>query len=103
MNIRKNDTVLIIVGKDRGKKGRVRFAYPKKERILVEGINFVKKHSRARGAVRQAGIIEREAPIHISNVMLLCAKCGKPTRVGSRLLADGRKVRFCRTCGEVVD
>jgi large subunit ribosomal protein L24 len=103
MNIRKNDTVLIIAGKDRGKKGRVRFAYPEKERILVEGINFVKKHSRARGAVRQAGIIEREAPIHISNVMLLCAKCGKPTRVGSRLLADGRKVRFCRTCGEVVD
>jgi large subunit ribosomal protein L24 len=103
MNIRKNDTVLVILGKDRGKKGRVRFAYPKKERLLVEGINFVKKHSRAKGAVRQAGIIEREAPIHISNVMLVCAKCGKPTRVGSRMLADGRKVRFCRTCGEVVD
>jgi large subunit ribosomal protein L24 len=103
MDIRKNDTVLVILGKDRGKKGRVRFAYPKKERILVEGINFVKKHSRAKGAVRQAGIIEREAPIHISNVMLVCSKCSKPTRVGSRELADGRKVRFCRTCGEVVD
>jgi large subunit ribosomal protein L24 len=103
MNIRKNDTVLVILGKDRGKKGRVRFAYPKKERVLVEGINFVKKHSRARGAVRQAGIIEREAPIHISNVMLVCSKCSQPTRVGSRELADGRKVRFCRTCGEVVD
>jgi len=103
MDIRKNDTVLIIAGKDRGKKGRVRFAYPKKERLLVEGINFVKKHSRARGAVRQAGIIEREAPIHISNVMLICAKCNKPARVGSRFLADGRKVRFCRVCGEVVD
>jgi large subunit ribosomal protein L24 len=103
MNIRKNDTVLVILGKDRGKKGRVRFTYPKKERILVEGINFVKKHSRAKGAVRQAGIIEREAPVHISNVMLVCAKCGKPTRVGSRTLGDGRKVRFCRTCGEVVD
>jgi large subunit ribosomal protein L24 len=103
MDIRKNDTVLIIAGKDRGKKGRVRFAYPKKERLLVEGINFVKKHSRARGAVRQAGIIEREAPIHISNVMLVCSKCNKPARVGSRFLADGRKVRFCRVCGEVVD
>jgi large subunit ribosomal protein L24 len=103
MNIRKNDTVLVILGKDRGKKGRVRFAYPKKERILVEGINFIKKHSRAQGAVRQAGIIEREAPIHISNVMLVCSKCSKPTRVGSRELTDGRKVRFCRTCGEVVD
>ena len=103
MNIRKNDTVLVIAGKDQGKRGRVRFAYPKKERLLVEGINFVKKHSRARGAVRQAGIIEREAPIHISNVMLICAKCDKPARVGARFLADGRKVRFCRVCGEVVD
>lgn len=103
MNIRKNDTVLVIAGKDRGKRGRVRFAYPKKERLLVEGINFVKKHSRARGAVRQAGIIEREAPIHVSNVMLICAKCDRPARVGSRFLADGRKVRFCRVCGEVVD
>ena len=103
MNIRKNDTVLVVVGKDRGKKGRVRFVYPKNERLLVEGINFVKKHSRAKGAVRQAGIIEREAPIHSSNVMLICSKCNKPVRVGSRFLADGRKVRFCQSCGEVVD
>ena len=103
MDIRKNDNVLVIAGKDKGKRGRVRFAYPKKERLLVEGINFVKKHSRAKGAVRQAGIIEREAPIHISNVMLVCNKCDKPARVGSRFLTDGRKVRFCRSCGEVVD
>jgi large subunit ribosomal protein L24 len=103
MNIRKNDNVLVIAGKDKGKTGRVRFAYPKKERLLVEGINFVKKHSRARGAVRQAGIIEREAPIHISDVMLICSKCNKPARVGSRFLTDGRKVRFCRVCGEVID
>ncbi|HUT97368.1 MAG TPA: 50S ribosomal protein L24 [Dehalococcoidales bacterium] len=103
MNIRKNDTVLVIAGKDRGKKGRVRFVYPKKERLLVEGINFIKKHSRAKGAVRQAGIIEREATIHISNVMLMCSKCNKPVRVGARFLADDRKVRFCQSCGEVVD
>lgn len=103
MDIRKNDNVLVIAGKDKGKRGRVRFAYPKKERLLVEGINFIKKHSRAKGAVRQAGIIEREAPIHISNVMLVCNKCDKPARVGSRFLTDGRKVRFCRSCGEVVD
>lgn len=103
MDIRKNDTVLVIAGKDKGKKGRVRFAYPKKERLLVEGVNFVKKHSRAQGAVKQAGIIEREAPIHISNVMLLCNKCNKPARVGSRVLADERKVRFCLSCGEVID
>ncbi len=103
MNIRKNDNVLVIAGKDKGKTGRVRFAYPRKERLLVEGINFVKKHSRARGAVRQAGIIEREATIHVSDVMLICGKCNKPARVGSRFLADGRKVRFCRVCGEVLD
>jgi large subunit ribosomal protein L24 len=103
MDIKKNDNVLVIAGKDKGKTGRVRYAYPKKERLLVEGINFIKKHSRARGAVKQAGIIEREAPIHVSNVMLVCSKCNKPARVGSRFLSDGRKVRFCRVCGEVVD
>jgi len=103
MNIRKNDTVLVIAGKDKGKKGKVRFAYPKSERIMVEGINFIKKHSRARGAARQAGIIEREATIPVSNVMLVCSKCNKPARVGSRFLADGRKVRFCRSCSEVMD
>ena len=103
MKIRKNDTVLVIAGKDKGKKGKVRFAYPKDERLLVEGINFIKKHSKARGQVRQAGIIEREAPIHVSNVMLLCAKCSHPARVGLRFLADGKKVRICRSCGEVID
>jgi len=103
MNIRKNDMVLVIAGKDRGKKGKVRFAYPKDERLLVEGINFIKRHSRARGAVRQAGIIEREAPIQVSNVMLLCNKCNHPVRVGFHFLADGKKVRICRSCGEVID
>ncbi len=103
MKIRKNDTVLVIAGKDKGKKGKVRFAYPKDERLIVEGINFIKKHTRAIGKVRQAGIIEREAPIQVSNVMLLCNKCNHPTRVGFRFLADGRKVRICRSCGEVID
>jgi len=103
MKIRKNDTVLVMTGKDRGKKGKVRFAYPKDERVLVEGINFIKRHTRARRQVRQAGIIEREAPIHVSNVMLLCNKCSHPTRVGLRFLQDGRKVRICRHCGEVID
>ncbi|MFC2060573.1 50S ribosomal protein L24 [Chloroflexota bacterium] len=103
MNIRKNDTVLVIVGKDRGKKGKVRFAYPKNERLLIEGINFIKRHTRARGQARQAGIIEAEAPIDVSNVMLLCNKCNQPTRVGFRFLGDGRKVRICRSCREVID
>jgi len=103
VKIRKNDTVLVIAGKDKGKKGKVRFAYPKHERVIVEGINFVKRHTRARGAVRQAGIIEQEAPLHISNVMLVCTKCNRPSRVGSRILADGRKVRLCHSCQEVID
>ena len=103
MKIRKNDNVLVIAGKDKGKKGKVRFAYPKDERLIVEGINFIKKHTRARGRVRQAGIIELEAPIPVSNVMLLCNKCNHPTRIGFRSLEDGRKVRICRSCGEVID
>jgi len=103
MKIRKNDTVLVIAGKDRGKKGKVRFAYPKDERVLVDGINLIKRHTRARGTVRQAGIIEREEPIRVSNLMLLCNKCNRPTRIGFRFLKDGRKVRVCRSCDEVID
>ena len=103
MKIRKNDTVLVIAGKDKGKKGKVRFAYPKEGRIIVEGINFIKKHSRARGQVRQAGVITLEAPIQASNVMLLCQKCNQPTHVGFTFLEDGRKVRICRSCKEVID
>ncbi len=103
MKIRKNDTVMVIAGKDKGKTGKVRFAYPKKERIMVEGINFIKRHVRARGRVRQAGIIQLEAPIPVSNVMLLCSRCNRPTRVGFHFLEDGRKVRVCNRCSEVID
>lgn len=103
MKIRKNDTVLVITGKDKGKKGKVRFAYPKDERVLVEGVNFIKKHSKARGQARQAGIIDLEAPVHISNLMLLCDKCNHPTRVNFRFLEDGKKVRVCCSCREVID
>ena len=103
MKIRKSDTVLVIVGKDKGKKGSVRFAYPKDGRVLVDGINFIKKHARAVRQLRQAGIIEQEAPIHVSNVMLLCSKCNHPTRVGFRFLEDGNKVRVCLVCHEVID
>ena len=103
MKIRKDGTVIVVTGKDKNKSGKVRIASPKNERLLVEGINFIKRHTRASGQVRQAGIIEREAPIHISNVMLLCSKCNHPTRIGSRFLKDGKKVRFCHSCGEVID
>lgn len=103
MKVRKGDTVVIIAGKDRGKKGKVRRVLPMEERVIVEGLNMVKRHSRTRGRARQAGIIELEAPIHISSVMLLCSKCGKYARVGFRFLSDGSKVRVCRSCGETID
>jgi large subunit ribosomal protein L24 len=103
MKIKKNDTVLVITGKDKGKKGKVRFSYPDKNRLMVEGINMLKKHTKARGQVRQAGIIETEGTINAADVMLVCSKCNKPARVGYRILQDGRKARFCRACGEVVE
>ncbi len=103
MKIRKNDNILVIKGKDRGKTGKVRFAYPQKKVLLVEGVNLIKKHTRATGNVRQAGIIEREAPVPLANVMLLCSRCNHPARIGIRFLEDGRKVRFCYACGEVID
>ena len=103
MKIKKNDTVLVISGKDKGKKGKVRFAYPDTQKVMVEGVNMVKKHAKARAQVKQAGIIEREASIAAADVMLLCSKCNKPARIGIRILQDGRKARFCRACGEVVE
>jgi len=102
MRIRKNDNVIVIAGKDKGKKGKVRYAYPRDERLLVDGVNMIKKHSKARGAARQAGIIEREASIHMSNVMLVCNKCDRPARVGFRMV-DGKKMRVCLACHEVID
>jgi len=103
MKIRKGDTVVIIAGKDKGKRGKVRRAWPDEERVTVDGLNMIKRHSRARRAARQAGIIELEAPVHVSNVMLVCEKCGKPTRVSFRFLDDGKKVRICSSCREVID
>jgi len=103
MKIRKEDNVLVIAGKDRGKKGKVRFVYPRQNRALIEGVNMIKTHSRARAQVRQAGIIEREAPVDISNLMIICTRCNKPVRVGFKLLEDGRKVRICRSCKEAID
>jgi len=103
MKIRKNDSVIVIIGKDSGKKGKVRRVIPKKGRVLIEGINMIKRHARASGAARQAGIIEMEAPINISNVMLVCNKCSKPVRIGYSMQSDGRRARICRSCGELID
>ncbi len=100
--IKKDDFVYIIAGKDRGRRGKVLRVIPKKNRVIVEGINIVKKHQRPTQTT-QGGIIEKPAPIHVSNVMLICPKCGKPTRVGFTFLEDETKVRKCKKCGEIID
>jgi large subunit ribosomal protein L24 len=101
--IRKNDTVLVIAGREKGKRGKVLFVLPARERVIVERVNMVKRHQRPTQKLRQGGIIEREAPLHVSNVMLVCSKCDKATRVGVRVLADDRRARVCRRCGDIVD
>ncbi|MFQ6102941.1 MAG: 50S ribosomal protein L24 [Candidatus Glassbacteria bacterium] len=104
MHILKEDTVLIIKGNDRGKTGKVLKVFPRSSRIVVEGINFIKRHTRPSPANPQGGIVEREAPIHVSKVMLVCTKCGKGSRVRHLILQDERKskVRECVNCGEVI-
>ncbi|MBA3948334.1 MAG: 50S ribosomal protein L24 [Acidobacteria bacterium] len=102
--IRRNDSVQIIAGKDRGKKGRVLRVLAEKNRLVVEGINFVKRHTRPNpGKGVKGGILEKEAPLHASNVQLVCPECSAPTRIGHKVLEDGRKVRICRKCEGVVD
>ena len=103
MKIRKNDTVLIVAGKEKGKKGKVRKSLPTKDCVIVEGLNLIKRHSKTKGKTRQAGIIELEGPIHVSNVMVICNKCNKPVRVGNRILEDGKKARYCACCSEIID
>jgi len=99
MNIKRDDTVLVIAGKDRGKKGRVREVHPADNAVTVEGINIVKKHTRGSQGARQAGIIEREAPLHAAKVMVVCPSCNRGVRVGHTLLGNGQKVRVCKHCG----
>ena len=102
--IRKNDNVVVTTGKDRGKRGRVLKVVAEKNRLVVEGVNFIKRHTKANPQRNiKGGLIEREAPLHASNVQLVCPECGKPTRLGRRILEDGRKVRICRKCEGVVD
>ena len=101
--IRKSDEVLVILGRDRGKKGKVLISIPKDDRLIVEGVNMIKRHTKPRGTMRQAGIIEREAPIHVSDVELICKKCNQPAGVGFRLLEGRNKVRVCKKCHEVID
>ncbi|HEX2915061.1 MAG TPA: 50S ribosomal protein L24 [Chloroflexia bacterium] len=101
MNIRKGDTVQVITGKYRSKKGAVKLTIPSEDRVVVEGVNVVKKHIKARSQVRQAGIVEVEAPIHVSNVMLVDPNCGEAVRVGHRI-ENGEKVRYCKHCNKTI-
>ncbi|MTH55117.1 50S ribosomal protein L24 [Bacillus mangrovi] len=102
MHVKKGDNVMVISGKDKGKQGKVLEAYPKKDRVLVEGVNVVKKHSKPTQTNTQGGIVSQEAPIHVSNVMLIDPKSGEPTRVGSKIV-DGKRVRIAKKSGESLD
>ncbi len=102
-HVRKGDTVVVVAGKERGKRGRVLRVIPDKNRVVVERINMIKKHQRPTQKLRQGGIIEREGAIHLSNVMLVDPTSGKPSRIGMRELSDGKKVRVARKSGEIID
>jgi len=101
--IKKNDMVMVIAGKERGKAGKVLRVLPQENRAIVEHLNMVKRHMKPRGPQEPGGILEKEAAIHLSNVMPMCEKCNAPVRVGVRQLEDGSKARSCRRCGELLD
>jgi len=102
-HVRRDDQVMVMAGKEKGKTGKILRVIPKKERVIVEKVNFVKRHTRPSAHQRQGGILEKEAPIHISNVMIICPKCNLTVRVGRKILEDGKKVRYCKKCGELID
>lgn len=102
VHVRKGDTALVITGKNAGKKGKVLRVIPDSSRVIVEGVNIVKRHARPTQKLPQGGITEKEAPIHSSNVMLYCSKCNSPTRVGKKILDNGEKIRICKKCGETL-
>ncbi len=101
--IRKNDKVIVLVGKEKDKIGTVLKVDSDKKRLIVEKVNMVKKHSKPSTQTAQGGIIEKEAPLSISNVMIVCSKCTEPTKIGKRILEDGSKIRYCKKCGEGID
>ena len=102
VHVKKGDTVMVVAGKDKSKTGKVLQILPKKEGVLVEGLNKIKRHTRARGN-EPGGILEKEAPVHVSNVMVYCSKCHKPVRTKITILEDGKKTRVCVKCGESFD
>ncbi|WHH61686.1 50S ribosomal protein L24 [Petroclostridium sp. X23] len=101
VHVKKDDTVLVLSGKDKGKKGKVLTVYPKEGKVIVEGVNMVTKHTKPRKQGQTGGIVHQEAPIYAAKVMHVCNKCAKTTRVARKILENGDKVRYCKHCGEV--
>ncbi len=101
--LRRDDTVMVIAGRERGKTGKVLRVLAEKDRVVIERVNMVKRHTKPRGVQSPGGIVEKEASIHVSNVLPICGRCNKPTRVGHRRLEDGRAVRVCRRCHEQLE
>lgn len=103
VHVKKGDTVFVLSGKDKGKKGKVLEVNPTVSSVLVEGVNMSTKHSKPRSRTQQGGIIHQESPINSAKVMLLCEQCGKPTKIGKKILENGQKARECKKCGEIID
>lgn len=103
MHIKRDDKVVVISGKEKGKKGKVLLTEPKNRRVIIEKVNMVTKHEKPKGQGKPGGIIHQEAPVYASKVMLVCGKCGKATRLSFKKLEDGTKVRVCKKCGETFD
>lgn len=102
MKVIKNDTVLVVSGNYKGKKGKVLKVFPKQNRVIVEGVNFIKRHTRPTQKNPQGGIIEKEAPIQASNLLVICPKCDTPSRIGRKVLENGKRVRICKNCEEMI-
>jgi len=103
IHVRRGDTVGVITGRERGKRGKVLRVLTDKGRVIVEHVNMIKRHQRPTQKLRQGGIIEREGALALSNVLPICSRCDKPSRTGVKPLADGRKIRICKRCGEAID
>lgn len=102
IHIKKDDMVLVVSGKDKGKLGKILKVFPKKGKVIVEGINLMTKHIKPNQMNSQGGVVERPAPLYTSKVMLYCESCSKSTRIAKKILEDGKKVRVCKHCGEVI-
>ncbi len=103
MHVKKGDLVKVLAGKDKGKQGKIIRSIPKEDRVVIEKINLMKKHQKPTQQYPQGGIISMEAPVHVSNVMVICPSCKKPTRVGHKFLDNGKKVRECKHCGAAIE